>query len=123
MTVRKNSWQCKVGGGGSGRERQGTTNANSDTTEKVNIYETEEILRHPAFRHYTAGGVSVVVHPESGVHDGTWKPADTDSASVDFLTARAVCVCAWLVGGDFSLLLYLSLVTLGPLSFLVSYLI
>lgn len=38
---------------------------------KVNIYETEELLRHPAYRYYTAGGVSVVVHPESGVHDGT----------------------------------------------------
>lgn len=60
--------------------------------EKVNIYETEELLRHEAFRYYTAGGVSLVVHPESGVHDGTWKPSHIDSASVDFLTSQAVCV-------------------------------
>lgn len=63
--------------------------------EKVNIYETEELLRHEAFRYYTAGGVSLVVHPESGVHDGTWKPSHIDSASVDFLTSQAVCVGAY----------------------------
>ncbi|MPC56615.1 Myosin-VIIa [Portunus trituberculatus] len=56
---------------------------------KVNIYETEELKRHTAFRYYTAGGVSLIVHPESGVHDGTWKPPQIDSDSVDFLTSRA----------------------------------
>ena len=59
--------------------------------KKVNIYETEELKRHTAFRYYTAGGVSLIVHPESGVHDGTWKPPQIDSDSVDFLTSRAVC--------------------------------
>ena len=65
--------------------------------KKVNIYETEDLLRHPAYRYYTAGGVSVIVHPESGVHDGTWKPSQIDAESVDFLTSRMVCLtlCIW----------------------------
>ncbi|ROT67787.1 putative myosin-VIIa [Penaeus vannamei] len=68
---------------------------------KVNIYETLEMARNPAFRHYTAGGgVNVVVDLERGVQDGTWKPPLPDSdggdaeggvggSVVDFVTSKA----------------------------------
>ena len=61
--------------------------------EKVNIYETLEILKNPAFRYYTAGGGDkiLVVHPERGVHDGNWKPTyEYLGANVDFVTAGDV---------------------------------
>lgn len=77
--------------------------------DKVNIYETEELLRHEAYRYYTAGGVSLVVHPESGVHDGTWKPSHIDADNIDFLTSRAVCVCGCLLKGSQEQITYLRL--------------
>lgn len=79
------------------------SSSSSTVLQKVNIYETLEMARNPAFRHYTAGGgVNVVVDLERGVQDGTWKPPLPDSdggdaeggvggSVVDFVTSKAVC--------------------------------
>ncbi|XP_037788889.1 uncharacterized protein DDB_G0284459-like [Penaeus monodon] len=80
-----------------------SSSSSSTVLQKVNIYETLEMARNPAFRHYTAGGgVNVVVDLERGVQDGTWKPPLPDSdggdaeggvggSVVDFVTSKAVC--------------------------------
>lgn len=96
-TTAKSPKATQEGSDGRGGRQKTATGAASDgwrcsiVQEKVNIYETTELRENTAFRYYTAGGVSVVVDPESGVQDGTWKPAQDESASVDFLTSRPVC--------------------------------
>ena len=62
-------------------------------TAMTNIYETESLSQHRAFRYFTAasGRDRVVVDPVMGVQQGNWQRIDLQEARMDFVTAASVC--------------------------------